>query len=127
MERKMEGGKNEIGNLKLNITHDALRSAISSGRILELADTMARQAAAQVYGQIVEQLSAAALNMEGLQAGMNISFAFILGEVDEMYATRPPIHWPHGPLVSNPAGFVGSVNIGRPGGMNRVTAGASEM
>lgn len=45
----------EVGKLTLNFDPEALRSVIGSGRLLELADTLSKEAAAQISAQLVEQ------------------------------------------------------------------------
>ncbi len=90
---KTESAKQEIGNLKLNIARDSLRSIIASGRVLELADVMAKEAAAQISAQIVDQIASAALKTDGLKSGVSISASFIFDGGD--FGTRPP-RPPHG-------------------------------
>ena len=51
----------EIGNLSLTIQPEALRNAIESGRLLELADTVSREAALQISAQMVQHVAEAAL------------------------------------------------------------------
>ena len=83
---------NEIGTLNVTIAPDALREIISSGRLLELAGIMAREAAAQISAQLVEHVAASAAKGDGLKTavGANVSFIFDGGD----FGTRPPRpHW----------------------------------
>src|SRR5262249_10968279 len=83
-----ESAKQEIGNLKLNIAPDMLHSIIASGRVLELADAMAKEAAAWISSQIVDQIASAALKTEGLKSGVGASVSFIFEGGD--FGTVPP-------------------------------------
>jgi len=93
-----ESLKNEIGQLTLNIAPAALRSIIASGRVLEFADTLAKEAAAQISSQIVDKLAAEAVKTEAPKteelssvgaANLNsveVSFVFDGGD----FGTVPP-------------------------------------
>lgn len=84
--------KHEIGKLTLSIAPDTLRSIIASGRLLELADTMAKEAAAQISAQIVDRVASEALKPEGLSSGVAVGFSFIFDGGD--FGTVPPRpHW----------------------------------
>ncbi|MGO9021861.1 MAG: hypothetical protein ACLQVJ_26280 [Syntrophobacteraceae bacterium] len=84
--------KNEIGNLTLTIAPDALRSIISGGRLLEFVDTVAKEAAAQICAQIVNQVALEALKTEGISSDVAARVSFIFE--DGGYGTRPrPPHW----------------------------------
>ena len=78
----------EIGNLTLSISPDTFRAIVASGRLMELADTMAKEAATQISAQIVDQVASAALEGGGLQSGVtaNVSFIFEGGD----FGTVPP-------------------------------------
>jgi hypothetical protein len=78
--------RRELGKLTLDIDGDALRDVIASGRLLELADTVATEAAAQISAQIVESVAEAALS-GGLQ-GASAGVAFIFDGGD--FGTVPP-------------------------------------
>jgi hypothetical protein len=78
----------EVGKFTLNISPDALRTVISSGRLLELAETLSKEAAAQISSQLVEQVAAAALKPEGLKAGASANVSFIFEGGD--FGTVPP-------------------------------------
>jgi hypothetical protein len=82
----------ELGKLTLTITPDALRTVISSGRVLELAETLGREAAAQISAQLVDQVATAALKPDGLKAGASANVSFIFDGGD--FGTHPPRpHW----------------------------------
>jgi hypothetical protein len=82
----------EVGKLTLNIDAEALRSVIGSGRLLELADTLSKEAAAQISAQLVEHVAGAALKPEGLKGGASVDVTYIFDGGD--FGTRPPRpHW----------------------------------
>jgi len=78
----------EIGSLKLSVQPEALRLAIESGRLLELADTVARESALQIASQLVQQVADAALRPDSLKQGASASVSFIFEEGD--FGTVPP-------------------------------------
>jgi hypothetical protein len=78
----------EIGNLSLTIQHEALRNAIESGRWLELADTVSREAALQISAQVVQHVAEAALKPELTKGGVSASVSFVFEEGD--FGTVPP-------------------------------------
>lgn len=84
---KREVGK-EVGKFVLTIEPEALNSVIANGRLLELADTLAKEAALQISAQLVEHVAAAALNPGGLQAGATTSVTFVFDGGD--FGTVPP-------------------------------------
>jgi hypothetical protein len=88
--------ENEIAKLTLSVTPDALRKAIADGRLLELADKLATQAAAQISAQVVDQVAKAALAPKGLETGISASFSYVLEGGD--YGTVP--HRPHFGVVN---------------------------
>ena len=51
----------EVGKLTLTVEPDALREAIAQGRLLELADKLATQAAAQISAQLVDHVAKAGI------------------------------------------------------------------
>ena len=87
---------NELGKLTLSISSEALRNVISSGRLMELAATLSREAASQISAQLVDQVAAAALKPEGLKAGATANVSFIFDGGD--FGTVPPR--PHFGVVS---------------------------
>jgi hypothetical protein len=78
----------EIGTLNLSVHPDALRIAIESGRLLELADTVAREAALQIASQLVQHVADAALKPELLKSGATASVSYVFEEGD--FGTVPP-------------------------------------
>jgi hypothetical protein len=82
----MEG--KEIGKFTLNISPEALRSVIGSGRLLELAETLSREAATQISAQLIDQVATAALKPEGLKGGASAGVSFIFDGGD--FGTVPP-------------------------------------
>jgi hypothetical protein len=82
----------EIGKLSLTISPEALRTVIESGRLLELADTLATEAAAQISAQLIDQVATSALKGDQMKSGATagVSFIFEGGE----FGTVPPLpHW----------------------------------
>lgn len=86
----------EIGNLNLTVQPDALRNAIESGRLLELADTISKEAALQISSQLVQHVAEAALKPELLKSGVSASVSFVFEEGD--FGTVP--HRPHFGVVN---------------------------
>jgi hypothetical protein len=86
----------EIGNLSLTIQPEALRNAIESGRLLELAETVSREAALQISAQIVQHVAEAALKPELAKSGVSASASFIFEGGD--FGTVP--HRPHFGIVN---------------------------
>jgi hypothetical protein len=85
-----------IANLKLNVDPEALRAIIASGRLLEFADTVAKQAAAQISSQLVQHVAEAGLQPNGLKSGVSadVSYLFVVGDGEPGFGTRPrPPHW----------------------------------
>lgn len=80
--------KNELGNLTLTIDPEALHSIVSSGRLLELAASIAAHAADQISAQIVDHVASAALQKEGLKGGAAANVTFIFDGGD--FGTVPP-------------------------------------
>ena len=78
----------EIGNLSLTIQPEAVRNAIESGRLLELADTVSREAALQISAQLVQHVAEAALKQGLGKAGVSASASFVFEEGD--FGTVPP-------------------------------------
>lgn len=78
----------EVGKLTLNIAPEALRTVIGSGRLLELAATLSKEAAGQISAQLVEQVAAAALKPETLKTGASVNVSYIFEGGD--FGTVPP-------------------------------------
>jgi len=51
----------ELGKLSYEISAEALKSVVETGRLLEFANTVAASAAAEIHAQIVDQVSQAAV------------------------------------------------------------------
>ena len=82
----------EIGTLNVTIAPEALREIIGSGRLLELADTMAKEAAAQIAAQLVEHVATAAVKADGMKGGVGAAASFVFDGGD--FKTHPPRpHW----------------------------------
>jgi hypothetical protein len=102
----------EIGKLTLTITPEALRSIIEGGRLLELAGTVANEAAEQIAAQLVDHVAAAAVKGDLGKAGASAGVSFIFDGGD--FGTVPPRpHW-------------GVINLDqlRAGGLQRFAAAA---
>lgn len=86
----------ELGKFTLSIAPDALRTVIGSGRLLELANALSKEAAAQISTQLVEQVAGAALKPDGLKSGATVNVSYIFDGGD--FGTVPPR--PHFVVVS---------------------------
>ncbi len=62
--------RDELGRLSYEISPEALKTIVESGRVLEFANTVAASAASEIHAQIVDQISRAAI---GGSAGAGIS------------------------------------------------------
>jgi len=65
----------QVASLSLNVDPEALRSIISSGPLLEFADTVAAQAAAQISAQLVQHVADGALKADGLRGGVSAAIS----------------------------------------------------
>ena len=63
--------REELGRLTYEISPEALKEIVESGRVLEFANTVAASAAAEIHAQIVDQLSRAAIG-NGASAGISV-------------------------------------------------------
>jgi len=86
----------EIGALNLTVKPEALRSAIENGRLLEMAETMGKEAALQISAQLVQHVAEAALKPELMKTGVTASVSFVFEEGD--FGTVP--HRPHFGVVN---------------------------
>jgi hypothetical protein len=84
--------REEIGKLTLHLNPDALKKVIGEGRVLELAATMAREAALQMPAQIVDHVAKAALAPATL-GGTAAEVAYIVGDEGGFGTPRPRPHW----------------------------------
>ncbi len=110
--------ENQIASLTLKVDPKALRSIISSGRLLEFADTVAAQAAAQISAQLVQHVAEGSLSAKGLEAGAGaeVSYVLVTGDGEPGFGTKPrPPHW----VVTSVDNVVGV-------GLRQMAAGASE-
>jgi hypothetical protein len=103
----------EVASLSLQVNSEALRSIISSGRLLEFADTVAAQAAAQISAQLVQHVADGALRTDGLREGVSaaISYRLVTGDGEPGFGTVP-----------RPPKFIVSENV--QSGLRQVVAGA---
>jgi hypothetical protein len=81
----------QIASLSLHVDPEALRSIISSGRLLEFADTVAAQAAAQISAQLVQHVADGALRADGLKDGVAaaVSYRLVTGDGEPGFGTVP--------------------------------------
>lgn len=66
------GQHKELGKLSYEISPEALKSIVESGRLLEFANTVAASAASEIHAQIVDQVSRAAIGGASLGNGISI-------------------------------------------------------
>ncbi|HKV42295.1 MAG TPA: hypothetical protein VJX67_24035 [Blastocatellia bacterium] len=85
----------EIGKLTLTVEPEALRTIISSGRLLEFVETAGKQAAAQIASQLVQQVGEAAVSARELKTGASVGFAYVAFDGDPGFGNVP--HLPHVP------------------------------
>jgi hypothetical protein len=89
----------EIATLKLTVDPNALQEIISSGRLLEFANTAAAQAAAHINAQLVQHVAEGALKQESLKGGVSVdvSYRSVLVDGEPGFGTHPPgpRHPPH--------------------------------
>src|SRR5262249_6144454 len=78
----------ELGKFTLTIAPEALHNVIGTGRLLELAEALGREAAAQISSQLVDQVATAALKQDGLKSGVSAAASFIFDGGD--FGTVPP-------------------------------------
>jgi hypothetical protein len=85
-----------IASLTLKVDPEALRSIISSGRLLEFASTVADQAAAQISAQLVQRVAESALGSGFLESGVGaeVSYRVVTGDGEPGFGTVPRHpHW----------------------------------
>ena len=66
----------DIATLKLTVDPKALQEIISSGRLLEFANTAAAQAAIQISAQLVQHVAEGALKQESLKGGVSVDVTY---------------------------------------------------
>jgi len=83
--------ENQIANLTLTVDPGALRSIIETGRLLEFADTVARQAASQISAQLVQHVAAAALKPQPELGGVSaqVHYVSVIGDGEPGFGTHP--------------------------------------
>lgn len=91
----------DIATLKLTIDPKALQEIISSGRLLEFANTAAAQAAIQINAQLVQQVAQGAMKQESMTGGATVDVAYrsVLIDGEPGFGTHPP--GPHHPPKVN--------------------------
>lgn len=65
----------ELGRLSYEVSPEALKTIVESGRLLEFANTVAASAASEIHAQIVDQVSRAALDGSSHGAGVSVGAA----------------------------------------------------
>jgi hypothetical protein len=82
----------DIATLKLTVDPKALHEIITSGRLLEFANTAAAQAATQISAQLVQQVAEGALRKESLTGGMSVDVTYrsVLVDGEPGFGTHPP-------------------------------------
>lgn len=65
----------ELGRLSYEVSPEALKSVIESGRLMEFANTVAASAASEIHAQIVDQVSRAAIEAGGMRSGVSVGAA----------------------------------------------------
>lgn len=96
-----------IANLNLTVEPAALREIVSSGRLLEFANTAAAEAATQINAQLVQHVAEAAVKQKGLEGGatVNIAYEFVVIDGEPGFGTVPR---PGGPRPLSKSTAVGS-------------------
>lgn len=89
----------EIATLKLTVDPTALREIISSGRLLEFANTVASNAASQINAQLVQHVAEGALKAEGLKGGASVDAHYLMMEGGGYGTGHPPIKIPPAVIV----------------------------
>jgi hypothetical protein len=91
----------DIATLKLTVDPTALQEIISSGRLLEFANSAAALAAAQINSQLVQHVAEGALKKESLGKGVSVDFSYrsVVIDGEPGFGTHPPGP-PHPPKVS---------------------------
>jgi len=83
----------ELGRLTYEVSPEALKTIVESGRLLEFANTVAASAAAEIHAQIVDQVSRAAIDGSSRNLGVSVAAANVFEGGD--FGTVP--HGPKGP------------------------------
>jgi hypothetical protein len=64
--------REELGRLSYEVSPEALKQIVESGRVLEFANTVAASAASEIHAQIVDQISRAAIGGGAAGAGVSV-------------------------------------------------------
>lgn len=62
----------ELGKLSYEVSHEALKLIAEDGRLHEFANTVAAQAASEIYAQIVDQVSQIAVGKREVASGLSV-------------------------------------------------------
>lgn len=62
----------ELGRLSYEVSPQALKEIVESGRVLEFANTVAASAASEIHAQIVDQISRAAIGGGSSGGGISV-------------------------------------------------------
>jgi lysophospholipid acyltransferase (LPLAT)-like uncharacterized protein len=65
----------DLGRLSYEVSPQALKTIVESGRLLEFANTVAASAAAEIHAQIVDQVSRAAVSGAAMRNGVTVGAA----------------------------------------------------
>jgi len=65
----------DLGRLSYEVSPQALKTIVESGRLLEFANTVAASAAAEIHAQIVDQVSRAAVSGAAMRNGVSVAAA----------------------------------------------------
>jgi hypothetical protein len=65
----------DLGRLSYEVSPQALKTIVESGRLLEFANTVAASAAAEIHAQIVDQVSRAAISGAAMRNGISVGAA----------------------------------------------------
>lgn len=62
----------ELGRLSYEVSPEALKEIVKSGKVLEFANTVAASAAAEIHAQLVDQIAQAAINAGSGGGGVSV-------------------------------------------------------
>jgi len=68
----MEKIRKELGQLTYEVSPEALKTIVESGRLFEFANTVAASAAAEIHAQIIDQISMAAIGDASVSNGLSV-------------------------------------------------------
>ena len=90
----MDHKERELGRLSYQISPEALKQIVATGKVLEFANTVAASAAAEIHAQIVDQIAQAAVGNGG-GAGVSVGAVNVFEGGD--FGTVPIGPGGHGP------------------------------